>query len=368
MPGEGGENRGTFIDNPMVQELINKLKRRQLNSKECAIGTVEALRSVIGATKGNNPARILEEVRAVGRELVRAQPTELTVGNMVRRILFIIREEYETQAASEANDAGEREGGIMQRHQPSLHNVLEGELAMQDTGIWSKQMPVNFKQNVNQSIKEVVDEIEGIQDQIADQAMEHIHANEVILTSNYSVTVLHFLKEVKSKGRKFEVVVAESAPVMDGHKMAQLLAKAGISTTVISDAAIFALMARVNKVIVGCSAVLANGGIISHVGMHNIALAAKHHSVPFVVCTGMFKLSPTFPHDQYSLSELQSPASISGSGADSIDRSVRVLNPKTDYIPPQLIDLFLTNAGGHNPSYIYRLLAEYYSMQDQSLD
>jgi len=75
----------------------------------------------------------------------------------------------------------------------------------------------------------------------------------------------------------------------------------------VSDAAIFAIMARVNKVIVGCSAVLANGGIVSHVGMHNIALAAKHHSVPFVVCTGMFKLSPTFPHDQYSLSELTSP-------------------------------------------------------------
>ena len=42
------------------------------------------------------------------------------------------------------------------------------------------------------------------------------------------------------------------------------------------------------------------GGIVSHTGMHNIALAAKHHSVPFVVCTGMFKLSPTFPHDQVS--------------------------------------------------------------------
>jgi translation initiation factor eIF-2B subunit beta len=39
--------------------------------------------------------------------------------------------------------------------------------------------------------------------------------------------------------------------------------------------------------------------------MHNIALAAKHHCVPFVVCTGLYKLSPTFPHDQYSLSELQ---------------------------------------------------------------
>jgi translation initiation factor eIF-2B subunit beta len=31
------------------------------------------------------------------------------------------------------------------------------------------------------------------------------------------------------------------------------------------------------------------------------------------------------------------------------------------------VSLFITNAGGHNPSYIYRLLAEYYSMADRVL-
>ena len=43
-----------------------------------------------------------------------------------------------------------------------------------------------------------------------------------------------------------------------------------------------------------------------------------------------------------------------------IPRAVSVLNPTADYIPPELVSLFITNAGGHNPSYIYRLLAEYY--------
>lgn len=136
---------------------------------------------VIGATKGNNPARILEEVRAVGKELVRAFPTELTVGNMVRRILFIIREEYET-CTTGADSSGD--GGLV-RHQPSLGNVLEGEISLPDPQKWAHTMPPNFKQTIHESIKELVQEIEGIQDQIADQAMEHIHANEVILTSNY---------------------------------------------------------------------------------------------------------------------------------------------------------------------------------------
>ena len=32
-------------------------------------------------------------------------------------------------------------------------------------------------------------------------------------------------------------------------------------------------------------------------GAHVVALAAKQHSVPFVVLAGLHKLSPLFPHD-----------------------------------------------------------------------
>ena len=45
-----------------------------------------------------------------------------------------------------------------------------------------------------------------------------------------------------------QVVVAEGAPKYGGHQMARNLAQAGISTTAIADSAIFAMMARVNKV------------------------------------------------------------------------------------------------------------------------
>ena len=48
--------------------------------------------------------------------------------------------------------------------------------------------------------------------------------------------------------------------------MAKELAKAKIEATVITDSAVFALMARVNKVIVPCHAVMANGGIVARAG------------------------------------------------------------------------------------------------------
>ena len=47
----------------------------------------------------------------------------------------------------------------------------------------------------------------------------------------------------------------------------------------------------------GAHSVLANGGVNAQVGMHLVALAAKRHSIPFVVLVGLHKLSPLFPHN-----------------------------------------------------------------------
>ena len=54
--------------------------------------------------------------------------------------------------------------------------------------------------------------------------------------------------------------------------MAKSLAQSGIKTTVITDSAIFAMMSRVNKVIIGTNAILANGGLEAVSGSHTVAL------------------------------------------------------------------------------------------------
>ena len=52
-----------------------------------------------------------------------------------------------------------------------------------------------------------------------------------------------------------------------------------------------------HQVLIGAHALLANGGVMAPCGAHLVALAAKRHSVPFVVLAGLHKLSPLFPHD-----------------------------------------------------------------------
>ena len=151
-------------------------------------------------------------------------------------------------------------------------------------------------------------------------------------------------------GLRFEVFVAEAAPECTGHAMAKELSEVGIRTTVISDAAIFALMARVDKVIIGTTAVMANGGLLGRTGTHGLALAAKAHSVPIVSLAGLHQLCPLFPHDQDTFNELGSPMEILDLGA-AITHSADVVNPRFDYCPPELINLSITNFGAHAPSY-----------------
>ncbi|TFJ95265.1 Translation initiation factor eIF-2B subunit beta [Platysternon megacephalum] len=64
------------------------------------------------------------------------------------------------------------------------------------------------------------------------------------------------------------------------------------------------------KVIIGTKTILANGALIAVSGTHTLALAAKHHSTPLIVCAPMFKLSPQFPNEEDSFYKFVSPQEV----------------------------------------------------------
>jgi translation initiation factor eIF-2B subunit beta len=231
-----------------------------------------------------------------------------------------------------------------------------------------------LKHDVIAAIGDLIDEIDSCYEPISEQAVELIHQNEVILTLGRSRTVKEFLYAAKEKKRSFRVFVAEGAPRYQGHVLAKELVEKGVQTTVITDSAVFAMISRVNMVIVGAHAVMANGGVIAPVGMNMVALAAQRHAVPFVVVAGSHKLCPLYPHNpEVLLNELKSPSDLLDFGdfSDCMHFSTQdgspllnVVNPTFDYVPPKLVSLFITDTGGHSPSYMYRLIAEYYSADD----
>ncbi|XP_036592338.1 translation initiation factor eIF-2B subunit beta isoform X2 [Trichosurus vulpecula] len=303
----GAADKGTELSE-RIESFIEALKRGagQRSSEDMARETVGLLRRIVAHGRWSNAGELMELIRKEGRRMTAAQPSETTVGNMVRRVLKIIREEYgRLHGRSDESD-----------QQESLHKLLTAGGLNEDFSLHYAQLQANIIEVIN----ELLIELEGTTENIAMQALEHIHSNEVIMTIGYSRTVEDFLK-VAAQKRKFHVIVAECAPFCQGHKMAVNLAKEDIETTVMTDAAIFAVMSRVNK----------------------------------------------FPNEEDSFHKFVAPEEVLPFTEGDILEKVSVHCPVFDYVPPELITLFISNIGGNAPSYIYRLMSELYHPDDHIL-
>ncbi|XP_059819029.1 translation initiation factor eIF-2B subunit beta [Hypanus sabinus] len=335
-----------------VAAFGGRLGRGQLRrSGDVAAATAGLLRRIVAQSRWNNAGELLDLIRKESRKVIIAQPFETTVGNIIRRVMKIIREEY-----------SRLQGHNEEMDQESLHRLLM-------SGSQNEDLSESFaplRTNVIEAINELLAELEGTMDNITMQALEHIHSNEVIMTLGRSPTVEAFLKEAARK-RIFHVIVAECAPYCQGHEMSVALSAAGIETTVITDAAIFAVMSRVNKVIIGTKTILANGGLRAVNGAHTLALAARHFSTPVIVCAAMYKLCPQFPNEENTVHKFVSPQEVLPFTEGEILCKVSAHCPVFDYVPPELITLFISNIGGNAPSYIYRLMRELYNPDDHQI-
>ncbi len=272
-------------------------------------------------------------MRSQGKILVRALPQEAVIANIVRRLLKIIREEYDLLQFKQCEDS----------QATSLHKLVTQNSESSSRSNYS-QYHAGLKDALIEHLLEIESELDISYENLSAQAPEHIHSSELILTLGHSKSVELFLKSAAKK-RKFEVVVAECAPDCRGHMIASALAKSGIETTVIPDSAIFAMMSRVNKVIIGTHSVLANGGLRAASGAFSVALAAKHYSVPIVVLVPMFKLSPVYlcNFEQEAFNLVESTESVLPYNTRA-SRFIKAYNPVFDYVPPELVTLFISSA------------------------
>lgn len=337
-----------------IKTLTKKLKTGGfLETQDVAIDVLDILIGIVTQKEWKNAKELMTIIREEGKNLTSIQPSETVIGNMVRRVLKIIREEYVSAKGKTLKDDP----------QDALPKRLLTEGVHED---YTGSVPNFDMETVTEAIEEVKLEMESSIDNISEQALEHIHNNEVILTTGKSKTLLAFFKSAARK-RKFKVMVVEGAPFFHGQEMAKKLASANIETTLITDSAVFAIMSRVNKVIIGTHTVLANGGLKVIQGGHSIALAAKYYSVPLVVVAAMSKLSSHYlcSYDQDAFNRFLSPSDVV-KFSDS-NPNIEIYNPAFDYVPPELVTLFISNIGGNAPSYVYRLLSELYHPDDNDL-
>jgi len=332
--------------------IIQQSLRKCHSGYELAVNTSQLVKVLVEEDDWSNARELIEKLRQTCRRLEQDLPNLFIIHNTIRRILKLVREEYMSASKTEEGES-----------QESLHKLL----VSRENSDYGKTV-TDLRERVFEIIEELLIEYEIAREEISKQAIEHIHANEIIMTIGRSRTVEKFFK-FAAKNRKFQVIVAENAPSYSGHKLATSLATSKINTTVITDDAIFAMMARVNKVIIGTSTILADGGLNAISGSRTVAMAAKHYSVPLIVLGAVYKLTPKFipTGDQLSSCLLSSPAEVLGDLEGATKGKISSVNPVLEFVPPNLVTLFISNLSGYSPSYVYRQMDELYHAADKNI-
>lgn len=204
-----------------------------------------------------------------------------------------------------------------------------------------------LRSEVIDGIEEIQDEISQVDDQIAALAEVQIHPGDHVLVHQPSSTVERFILRAAQK-RKFTVLIATEAPqkhsVESPHaNFRKKLAASGVKVITIMNSGLTAYMSRVDKVIIGARAIVANGGVVADAGAGAIARAAKEHGNAVVVLGGIYKLSPENPFAEDSLIEWGDSASFVSFADGAVVNDIEIRTAVSELIPPQLIDTYITN-------------------------
>lgn len=132
----------------------------------------------------------------------------------------------------------------------------------------------------------------------------HLREGMTILVHSYSSVVLDVIQGVSERGLRIKVITTEGMPSRTSAIVQEKCDRLGIECTQIYDTAVAISMPMIDSVLVGCEAVLANGGIVNKVGTYGIALIAQHFQKPVYVFCESYKFSEEFPLNQEDVQEM----------------------------------------------------------------
>ncbi|KAK3358892.1 hypothetical protein B0T25DRAFT_587985 [Lasiosphaeria hispida] len=387
-----------------IESLIYLLKRRQIKGDDCADATAHLLRQVVAKSKWSDVDQLLTRVQNVGSRLAQAAPHEPTIGNIVRRVMGLIRDE-----ASEdrnADDFGSESVEDIQTlsvnaPQPpkpapftsrpptlatvasfhaskakSMFNLLSvaDTLDSPATGAstpMSQAQPTSvsaLRSEVLDGINEIMDEISQADDQIASFAEVQIQPGDFVLAYLPSRTVERFLVKASAR-RRFTIFIASLEPPQASSSndpyaaLRKKLNAGGVKMVSIASNGLMAYMSRVNKVIFSAKAVYQNGGLLVDSGASVAAQAAHAYAKPVIALGGVFKFCPEDPSDEIAGETGDSSSYVSYADGSKVD-ALEVENTVADYVPPELVDVYLTNLGPQTRHHLASIMADHYKPED----
>ena len=190
---------------------------------------------------------------------------------------------------------------------------------------------------------------------IADGARVLTHCNAGALATAGIGTALAPIYLAVAGGRRVEVVVDETRPLLQGSRLtAWELARAGIPVTVIADNMAASLMraGRIDLCIVGADRIARNGDVANKVGTYGLAVAARHHGIPLYVAAPASTFDSSTPNgDAIEIEQRHADEVRRGFGALTAAEQASVYNPAFDVTPAALVTAIISDRGVHRPPY-----------------
>ena len=192
---------------------------------------------------------------------------------------------------------------------------------------------------------------------IPDGARVLTHCNAGALATAGVGTALAPVYLAAEGGRRVAVFADETRPLPQGSRLtAWELSRAGIPVTVLTDSMAASLMraGEVDLVIVGADRIAANGDVANKVGTYALAVAARHHGIPFYVAAPTSTLDGATPNGDAILIEHRPSEEVTGPAAARYAPAgpfVRVHNPAFDVTPGALVTAIVTDQGIVEPPF-----------------
>lgn len=191
----------------------------------------------------------------------------------------------------------------------------------------------------------------GTMDLVGQHLANLIPNGGTVLTQCFGETIIGtVIRAALNQGKTFKVFCAETRPYLQGAKLtASCFADMGFDTTVITDNMVAYTMERhgIDVFTSAADSIARDGHIANKIGTFQMAILAKHFSIPYYV-TGIPDGDKLTKAD--IVIEQRDPAQVlSFQGIPHTLTGVKGLYPSFDIVPPELIAGVVTDMGVLSP-------------------
>lgn len=297
----------------MLDKVVKDIKELRIQgATNVAEESLKALLKFLKKSRAQNQEELIREAEKAKKKLFEARVTEPLMRNIVRRVLFEIKYNYED----------------------SVEEVVE-------RGV--------------EEAKEVLEEFKKQKQKVYENAEKIIKDNTTIFTHCHSSSVTSSILLAKKKGKNVKVICTETRPKYQGRKTAKELVKGGVDTTMVVDDAALKYLKEADIMLIGADAITHDGSVVNKIGTGLISLAAEELKKKVYVITPSLKYDPETTTKEEPI-EYRKPSEV----WKKAPKNLIIKNPAFEEVPSTRVHRIVTELGALKPKQVKKKVKKYY--------